>query len=246
MRTVRVVPDIDALCRAAAEILVSRAEDAARSGDEFFVALSGGNTPLGVYRLLSEPPYRNRVRWDHVRLFWGDERCVPLEDPRSNAGNALRIGLGRVPVSPDRIHPVRCEGTSPAEAALAYETLLKSLTAGRRHSFDLAFLGLGEDGHTASLFPGSSPPPEEDGRLVREVLRPLGEPHRVTLLPAAFNQAALVVFLVSGAAKAPALEVSLAESGDAGRTPARLIRPDLHGGELLWLVDEAAASRPRD
>jgi 6-phosphogluconolactonase len=246
VRTVRVVPDIDALYRAAAEILISRAEDAARSGDEFFVALSGGNTPLGVYRLLSELPYRGRVRWDRVRLFWGDERCVPPEDPRSNAGNALRIGLGDLSIPPERIHPISCEGTSPAEAALAYETLLKSLTAGREHSFDLAFLGLGEDGHTASLFPGSSPPPEEDDRFVREVLRPPGEPHRVTLLPPIFNRSALVVFLVSGAAKAPALEASLAESGDAGHTPARLIRPDLHSGELLWLVDESAASRLRN
>lgn len=237
---IRIFRDAAALNREAAELFTARAEAAISMAGRFSVVLSGGSTPLGVYRLLAGSPFRDRVPWGGVEVFWGDERCVPEEDPRSNAGNAGRVWLGKVPLAAERIHPIACAG-SPVEAALDYERLLESHFENIAPRFDLVFLGLGEDGHTASLFPGD-PLREDGGRLVREVRRQGGEPRRVTLLPGALSRAALVVFLVSGALKAEALKSVIEEGGDPERFPARLIRPDLHGGELLWMVDEAAAS----
>ncbi len=236
---IQIFPNKESLSRAAAELFVRQAGQALRARGRFSVVLSGGNTPRGMYELLAQPPCRDRVAWAQVQVFWGDERCVPVDDPRSNARLARQVWLDQAPILPAQIHPIL--GQLPPEAAArAYEALLKSFFAGHPPRFDLVFLGLGEDGHTASLF--------HDHEVLKEQVRWAAEVylagdnlHRVTLTLPLINQAAVVAFLVAGAAKARILKEVLQGSKKPQRLPAQLINPQ--GGALLWLVDRKAASQ---
>jgi 6-phosphogluconolactonase len=238
-----VYSDLEALSRAAAELFAQRAARAASEGGRFSVALAGGNTPRRTYELLAEPPFRDRVPWQKAHVFWGDERCVPADDPRSNAGMARQALLDRVPIPPVQIHPIDCTQL-PADAAARYEDLLHQFF-GPSPRFDLILLGLGENGHTASLFP-AAPALREYERWVAEVRVADQDPDRVTFTPPLINQAAMIAFLVSGAAKAQVLRKVLTDPAHATRLPAQLIHPT--GGELRWLVDQQAGrlleSRP--
>ncbi|HPL28084.1 MAG TPA: 6-phosphogluconolactonase [Anaerolineae bacterium] len=202
------------------------------------VALAGGQTPRRAYKLLAQPPLCAEIAWGQLCVFWGDERCVPPDDSRSNERLAREALLDHVPIPESHIHPMRCSGNH-AQAAAAYEEELRATFAGKDAcaTFDLVLLGLGDDGHTASLFPGS-PALREETRWVAATESPDGLP-RVTLTAPFINRAALVAFLVSGAAKAPALLAVLHGPRDPQRRPAQLICPI--AGELLWLVDAAAA-----
>jgi len=234
---IRICADLEALSHAAAELFADEARKAVQARGRFLVALAGGSTPRRTYELLAREPFRALVPWQKTHVFWGDERCVPADDPRNNALVARRMLLGQVPVPCEQVHPMICD-SSPREAVVEYEALLRGFFAAGCPRFDLVLLGLGENGHTASLFPGTSVL-EERQRWVADVYLAEEGEHRLTLTAVAINQAALVVFLVSGHGKAPILRKVLQESQDPRSIPARLIKP-VDGG-LLWLVDQGAA-----
>jgi 6-phosphogluconolactonase len=234
---IRVCADAETLSLAAAELFAAEARHVVQACGRFAVAFAGGNTPQRTYELLAQEPFREQIPWQNVHVFWGDERCVPADDPRNNARMAYKALLDHVPVPSDQVHPMVCD-RSPNDAAGEYEALLRGFFADGRSRFDLVLLGLGENGHTASLFPGTSALDEQQ-RWVADVYVPEEGLHRLTLTPAALNQAALVIFLVSGYAKAPILRKVFEDTQDPSGIPARLIKPAY--GELLWLVDRDAA-----
>ena len=242
---IEIYPDPESLSQAAAELFVALAVRAGEAGRRFSVALSGGRTPCATYELLGRLPFRELVPWPKVHIFWGDDRCIPQEDPRSNEGRARRIWLDRVPVPADQIHPIGC-GLKPRAAADRYEAILRAFFGGREPRFDLVFLGLGENGHTLSLFPGT-PVLDERDRWAVEVYVAEEDIYRISLTTPIVNRASLVVFLVAGAAKAKILRRVLEGPRDPHVIPAQLIEPAQ--GELRWMVDHEAAAllkeRPR-
>jgi len=235
---IRLFDDAESLSRAAADLFVEQASRAVQARGRFTVALSGGRTPRRTYALLAADPRREKTSWPDVHVFWGDERCVPPDDPRSNARMAWKTLLDHVPVRWGQIHPIDGE-TVPDAAADAYERLLRRELADSGGRLDLVFLGLGEDGHTASLFPGR-PLPADGARWVAAVPADGRETDRVTMTPGLINAARMVVFLVMGRAKASILDAVVGDTADPRQLPARLIRP--HPGRLIWMVDRKAAS----
>ena len=236
---IAVYPDLESLSRAAAALLVTQANLAVAARGRFSVALAGGATPRRTYELLATPPWVDQAPWDRVHVFWGDERCVPLSDSRSNARQAQAAWLDRVPIPADQLHPLDC-APDPAAAARQYEAKLREFFAGQPPRLDLVLLGLGDDGHTASLFPGTAVLKESE-RWAAAVSVAGADLYRVTLTAPLINQAAVVAFLVAGGAKAGVLRQVLHGPRDPVRLPAQLIQP--HHGELLWLTDLAAAAQ---
>jgi 6-phosphogluconolactonase len=236
---IQVYPDPESLSRAAAALLVMQANLAVAARGRFSVALSGGATPRRTYELLAATPLKDQAPWDRMHVFWGDERGVPLNDPRSNARMAQEAWLDHVPIPKDQIHPLDCS-QAPAAAGRQYEAQLREFFAGRPPRLDLVLLGLGDDGHTASLFPGT-PVLEERERWVAAVHLDEQNLYRVTMTAPLINQAAMVAFLVAGKSKAGVLQEVLHGPRDPGRLPAQLIQPQ--NGDLLWLADLAAAAR---
>lgn len=235
--TLRICGDADALARAGAEYLCDLA--ASREG-RTLIALSGGNTPKPLYALLAQEPIKSRMPWDRVHFVLGDERFVPPSDPASNYGMARAAFLSHVPVPAENVHPVDTQGVTLDEAAERYEAMLKSLYGAEmllpdRPLLDLTLLGLGEDGHTASLLPGE-PVLQERKRWVAPVPRGRAE-ERVTLTYPALDASTVVAFLVSGEGKRDVLDKIL--SGDTS-FPASQIRAR---GEVIWFADRAAAGR---
>jgi 6-phosphogluconolactonase len=231
-----ILADASAATAAAAEEFTRAA---AGSMGPFRVALSGGETPKALFSLLAEAkgPYRARVPWERIHFFWGDERCVPPDSPDSNYGAAREGLLSRVPVPPRNVHRIQGELPDSDAAAKLYEAELRA-EFGPSPRFDWIFLGLGPDGHTASLFPGTAAVSERV-RLVAPVWLEAKKSRRVTLTFPVLNAAKKVVFVVAGAGKSVA--VSLALEGEASVTcPASLVAPT--DGELLWILDQAAAS----
>jgi 6-phosphogluconolactonase len=241
---VEILPHADALARAAADHLTAVARRAIAARGRFTVALAGGATPRPVYRRLAEadPPC---IDWRRVHVFWGDERCVPPDDPRSNYRMAREALLDAVPVPAEQVHRIHGE-EPPAQAAAAYEAVLRStfaspgaaVDAPPASGFDLVLLGLGDDGHTASLFPGRSAVVERVRWVVAQ--RVEAAMWRVTLTPVVINAAANVTFLVSGAGKAHRLHEVLHGPRRPVVLPAQAIRPVR--GRVRWMVDAAAAA----
>jgi 6-phosphogluconolactonase len=207
----------------------------------FSVALSGGNTPRVLHELLARPPLRNVVEWSHVHVFWGDERFVPADNPESNFRMARESLLDHVPIPAENIHPVPTGEATAEEAARRYAETLKEFFDANTPKFDLIFLGMGPDGHTASLFPGYWEL-QSGGNTIVSVVKdaPKPPPVRITLTLNAINNAANVIFLVTGRDKAEAVK-SVMEG--ALELPATKVQPVR--GKLLWLLDEAAAQRLR-
>ena len=233
-----VYDDPEQLSQAAAGFFVQQAQNAVQTHGMFTVALSGGTTPRRTYQLLSQEPYRDQVPWENVHVFWGDERCVPFDDPRNNARMAHQALLDHVPVPSEQIHPIHCE-EAPMMAALQYEKTLKGFFYEDRPRFDLILLGLGTNGHTASLFPGT-PVIADDRHWVAEVYVEEIDEWRVTLTAWAINQATVVAFLVEGQEKAGVLRQVLQGARESQRLPAQLIQPE--EGQLIWFVDRQASS----
>ena len=230
--------DREVLSRAAAELFAKVAWQSVRACGRFSVLLAGGETPRRTYELLSEEPYLSGLPWEKTQFFFGDERCVPAGDPRSNAMMLKRALLDKIPLAEWQVHPILYE-KDPQRAATAYETLLRDYFSGGRPFFDLVLLGLGDDGHTASLFP-ASPALTEQGRWTA-VTKKAGEDFmRVTLTAPLLNQSPLVVFLVAGSGKSRILKDLLEGPFDPNRLPAQLIKPV--GGESRWFVDRSAAA----
>jgi 6-phosphogluconolactonase len=243
---VGVLPTRDDLMRTAAVRFVSAAAEAIEGYGRFTVALSGGSTPRGLYTLLATEMYASRIDWSRVHVFWGDERCVPPGDPESNYRMAYETMLDRVPVPESNVHRIQGEN-DPAAAAAAYEHELREVfrtpvgeprtISGAR--FDLILLGMGEDGHTASLFPGSAAV-RETRRWVMPVQTAAVSISRVTLTPVVINAAAEVLFMVSGREKASTLHRVIDGPYQPDVLPAQVITP--RAGRLRWLADADAAS----
>jgi 6-phosphogluconolactonase len=234
----RVLDDFPALTATAAELFVNAAGQAMAKRGAIHVVLSGGETPRPLYELLATPAWKNCFDWGKTHVYWSDERFVPPADPRSNEGMTRRALLDHVPIPPAQIHPMYCP-KQPRQAAQDYEKLLRKWGSGQPPRFDLALLGIGADGHTASLFPGTQAVKERE-RLVCELYLPEQDVYRLTLTVPALNQSRLVVFLASGTGKAPMLRRILTDPAIEPLPPARLISPQ--AGEIQWLVDRAAAS----
>jgi 6-phosphogluconolactonase len=235
---VKIVQDNAALNRAAAQEFQRLAESAITQRGRFSVTLSGGNTPRGVYSLLAQE-HKTDIAWDKVHIFLGDERYVPPDHPDSNYRMTYESLLSKVLIPEKNIHRVRTE-LDPEAAAQDYENQLHDffhLTNNDWPRFDLIMLGLGDDGHTASLFPGTTAVNEVSRRVVANWVEKL-QSFRITLTFPVLNHAAEILFLVSGASKAQILGDVLRPSG-AARFPAQMVKPK--NGRLLWLADQDAA-----
>jgi 6-phosphogluconolactonase len=237
--TVQVFKDKDAVARAAAEVFVSLAPQPQGSRRPFRVALAGGTTPKALYARLASAEYRNRVAWEQIVFFFGDERAVPPDHPDSNYGAACEALFRPLDISGKNVYRMKAEMPDLEAAALDYERTLQSVFDGERvPHFDLILLGMGPDGHTASLFPGS-PALAECRRLVVPVTdAPKPPPRRLTLTIPVLNAARLVLFMATGADKAQTLREVLTGIASPDRYPARYVRPGQE--RLSWLVDEAA------
>jgi 6-phosphogluconolactonase len=232
----RVLSGREEVARAAAEIVLAASGRAVDERGTFSIALSGGSTPAGLYRLLGSDPYRSAIAWEKVHLFWADERCVPPDHEDSNYRLAHEALLSKVVVPPGHVHRIRGED-GPDAAAVAYELELRGFSGGAVPVFDLVILGVGEDGHTASLFPGDAMVRHPE-RLAVPVYRTSGH-SRVSLTLAVLNRARQVVFLATGAKKSR-IVAAVRSDDSAGEYPAGLVRPD--AGGLLWLLDREAAA----
>jgi 6-phosphogluconolactonase len=234
----------EALFAGAAALVARQAAAAVSARGRFLLAISGGSTPLPLFRRLASTPYREELPWSQTHIFWADERLVPPEDEASNYGQAWSVWLSHVPLPPENIHRVD-SALDPAAAAGDYANELRALAGPPPGPawprFDLVLLGLGADGHTASLFPGSPGATSTEAPVV-PVWAEYGDrpAARVTLTPPVFNSARHILFLVQGKDKAPAVAQTIARDGDPHQLPALRIWPDQ--GQLSWFVDREAAS----
>lgn len=239
-RQIETFPDLDAVSREAAQRFVTHAQAAMRDGGRFTVALAGGSTPERLYRLLATPQYRDRVQWERVHFFFGDERCVPPDDTQSNyrmAKNALLDAVPEAQVS-------RIEGErAPQDAAVAYEAAVRAAFGAEGvPRFDLILLGMGPDGHTASLFPHTDALNETTRLVVANRVAKL-DTWRLTLTYPVLNAAAHVLFLVGGADKAAAVHAVLDGPPNRDEYPSQGVLPT--DGVVTFLLDSAAAGQLR-
>jgi 6-phosphogluconolactonase len=237
---IQIFKDSNTLNLAAAEHFSKSATNAVIKRGRFLATLAGGNTPLALFHLLAAPPYCKQLPWSQIHFFWGDERCVRPDDPQSNFYQAWQAWLAHVPLREENLHRIKGE-LDPMAAVRDYGGQLKTFAEGALAwpRLDWVLLGLGEDGHTASLFPGS--PADIDAKLavIHVTAGYEGRPaERVSLTPNVFNAARKVVFLATGEEKARALATTLTGRRDALRWPAQRIHPS--EGEVWWFVDEAA------
>jgi 6-phosphogluconolactonase len=232
----------DELSKKAADIFLQTATEAVSKSGRFNVALTGGNSPGQLYQLLAQSPYKEQVPWANTYIFWGDERWVPLTDEKSNAKMAFETLLNHVPILKENIFPMWAQ-EEPEEFAKKYEDIIKRHFASDTPSFDLILLGMGDDGHTASLFPGTEVLHEQIKLVQAYYLAPQSM-YRITLTAPCINAAKKIVFQTFGDSKADALyEVQKGEY-NPDKYPSQLIQPA--NGELVWLVDELAAKRLTD
>lgn len=267
MARLTITPDENALAEAAAERITALIEQSIADRGSALVSLTGGSTPRRLYALLADAtrPWRTRIDWARVHLFWGDERHVPPDHKDSNYGMAKAALLDHVPVPPSQVHRMRGELPDAADAARAYEQELRDgfTAAGRADlTFDVMLLGLGEDAHIASIFPGSEllqrpvkgrPTPDEasdDGgghpfteRRVAAIWAPHLNAWRITLTPPALLDARAILMVVAGATKADAVRAALDDTPDVTRRPAQLLREV--GERVEWVLDRAAAAHVR-
>jgi len=239
---IRILTTPQELFAAAAEEVVRSANEAIAQHGRFTIALSGGSTPKNLFNLLATNA-RASLPWDRMFFFWGDERHVPPTDPDSNYRMAEEAMLSKIPVAAGNVFRVAAENPDAAAAAEAYEQTLRkffALAPGEFPRFDLILLGMGPDGHTASLFPGTSGLQEKSRLVIANWVEKL-KTHRLSFTFPVLNAAACVTFLVSGTDKAPALHSVLESDAPGEQYPAKLVHPS--DGKLIWLIDRAAASQ---
>jgi 6-phosphogluconolactonase len=234
-----VLENTEAVARAVADRFVADAKNGIAKSGRFSVALAGGSTPKLTYQLLNTDQYRRQVSWSKTHVFFGDERMVPPDHPDSNYLTAQETLLAHAPIPANNVHPIRGVG-EPSESAQLYERELKTFFQGQSWPrFDLVLLGIGEDGHTASLFPRADALNENFKWVVATWIEKL-KTFRITLTAPAINHAVHIVFIVTGAKKAARLKQVLHGPPEPLLLPAQLIRPV--EGLLEWVVDKAAAS----
>ncbi len=240
MAALKILPSPKDIAEAAAALFAARAAGAVSERGRFTAALSGGRTPVALYARLAAPPFVSQIPWVRVHLLWVDERCVPPDHADSNYRLVRELLIDRVPIPPANVH--RMEGEAdPAEAGARYEALLRerfSADGGKTPDLDFALLGLGEDGHTASLFPGTGAVRETTRWVVGHYVDPQRR-WRITLTPPAINAARMVVFIATGAGKAAVLKDILQGPYMPDQLPAQAVRPA--PGRLLWMLDREAA-----
>lgn len=232
-----ILPTKEEIIKKAAELFVNVANEAINKKGNFTVALTGGSSPEGLYRLLSEDQYKKQIDWSKVLVFWGDERWVPLDNELSNAKMSYDTLLNNVPVLSDNIFPMYKDGIKPEDFASEYNALLKE-KLGNDGVMDLILLGMGGDGHTASLFPGTEVLKEQE-KWVSAYYLDAQQMYRITLTAPFLNKARKTVVITFGEAKADALKEVLEGEYNPSQYPSQLLKPS--DGELLFLVDEKAA-----
>jgi len=237
---IRIFKDMENLSRNAAKLFIEQSTQAIVESNRFLVALNGGSTPTRLFQLLASD-FKDKIDWNKTHIFWGDERCVPDNDPGSSYGQARETFLRHVPIPDSNIH---CVDTSlpPAQAAQAYTRTLNQFATHPLEfpRFDLVYLGMGEDGHTASLFPGS--PVQATETVIPVTANYQDRPaNRVTMTQLVFNQAHHIAFMATGEKKAITLAEVLSDRYNPELYPAQRINPK--DGKLIWLLDESAADK---
>ncbi|HWB65191.1 MAG TPA: 6-phosphogluconolactonase [Chitinophagales bacterium] len=230
-----VYEDLQSLARACAQMVLEASQQAVKAGRKFTIALSGGNTPATLFKTLAAEPYSTQMPWASTCVFWGDERCVPLYDENNNAHNAIELLLSRVNIPPENIFRIPVN-LPPAKAAEQYENELKAFFETNPPQFDVILLGLGNDGHTASLFPASAALKEKNRLVLANYLHGPNV-FRITLTYPVINAAHKIVFMVSGKTKSTILKSVLQDNKK--QYPAQVIQPE--HGKLIWMVDKDAA-----
>lgn len=234
---VEVYDNADALFRAASEKIAAALEAVLRERGTASFVLTGGNTPKPLFELLAASPLRQQLDWSRIQFFWGDERCVPPDSSESNYGMAWKALISKLPVPTENVHRIPGEMDNPERAALQYEAEIRRITPDPfPPAFDVVLLGMGEDGHTASLFPGTYW--NEESWVVANHAPGRLTANRVTMTPRLLNAARNVFFLTAGISKAKALASVLEDP--ASDCPAKRIQPV--SGNLIWMVDKDAAS----
>ena len=230
--------DTKALSASLAEWINKYIQQVLAKQDRFTFVLSGGSTPKALYALLAESPYKESIPWEKLHFFWGDERAVPFEDSRNNAKMCYDELLDKVPVKAENIHIMRTDIT-PEESAAENEQIVKKNFEGSETTFDFVLLGMGDDGHTLSLFPGTEVIHEQNA-LATSFFLQAQDMYRITLTAPVVNDAACVAFLAAGAGKAEVLKQVLKGDRNVDLYPSQIIQP--LKGQLHWFVDEAAAA----
>jgi 6-phosphogluconolactonase len=241
---IRIAPDGPEWAQAAVSLVHAVSEEAIRSHGRFLLALSGGSTPKTLYQTMVSPEWKQRFNWPQMFFLFGDERCVPQEHAESNFRMAQAALFQPAGIAPDHIYRIQGEHPDPETAAQRYEEALRRLTntvAAETPRIDLILLGLGEDGHTASLFPGTAAL-QEQRRAVTVGHAPTGIGSRLTMTLGVINRATVVLFLVAGSSKAGIVRAILEPDSAADRAlPAALVAPET--GRLMWMLDRSAAAR---
>jgi len=226
-----------------ADWMVDHINKTLQKQDRFTLVLSGGGTPKKLNELLASDAYKNKIDWSKIHCFWGDDRFVPFNDERNNAKMAFDALLNHVPVAKEHIHVMQTENITPEDSAKAYEAILKEYfpaVDGISTTFDLVILGMGDDGHTLSLFPSKTEVLHETKKLCTSLWLESQDMYRVTLTHPIVNQSAAVAFLVTGSNKVKALHEVLEGEYNPDLYPSQIIKPVK--GELHWFLDEAAAA----
>jgi len=238
---ITIYPDTNTLSHAAAQYIVRLANEAIVTRGRFSIALSGGSTPKVLYGLLAEEPYHSQIGWTAVDIFWSDERCVPPDSEDSNYHLARQVLLDKISISPNQVHRMPADQPDRDAASQAYTVdMQRAFGTSGIPNFDLIQLGMGPEGHTASLFPHQASLHEQQ-RLVMPVSVPKPPPPRLTFTPPLLNAARHVLFLVTGAEKADALQAVLEGEYQPDEYPAQIVRPP--NGDLVWMLDNAAAAK---
>ena len=233
--TIKVVPDSAAIAAEAAQKIIEIADAAIAAHENFSIALSGGSTPKTLFKLLATDPYSQHIDWNNWQIYFGDERCVPPAHADSNFRMARESLLDHVPIPPEHIYRMKGE-IEPQQAAIEYGQLLKQNFG--EGGLDVILLGMGDDGHTASLFPHTAALGETSHRCVANYVEKLGV-WRITMTAPFINRARHVIVMVSGAAKAQRIDQVLQGPPDPQTLPIQMIRPT--NGEMLWIMDAGAA-----
>ena len=235
---VNIFPDVNSVIEGAAKLVVARSQESIQQSGRFSLVLSGGSSPKKLHELLTTPAYRNQVQWDKVFFFFGDERYVPADHPDSNYLMAKKTLFEPLNINESQVFRMNTS-LAPEAAALAYENDINGYFADKPSRFDLVILGIGDDAHTASLFPGTSVLQEKTAP-VKSLFIEKVKMFRITLTAPLINKAAHVAFLVYGASKAPAVHHIIEGERDINQYPAQLVSPAK--GDLSWFLDEAAAA----
>lgn len=240
---IEIYSDIDELCRSAVDTFTRLSKEVLSKKAVFTVALSGGSTPQRFHSLLAQKKNQSRIEWNRIHIFFSDERCVPPDHKESNYRAAYENLISKVPLPPMNVHRMPAEKKDLKTRAFEYESKMREVFCvpkGTIPSFDVIFLGLGEDGHTASLFPGTEALNEKERWVVENYVAQSGM-WRMTFTLPLINQASCVIFLVSGTGKTKILNQIFDRKDQSEQLPAGLVKPS--GGQLVWFVDQEAIGR---